>query len=137
MLTAATADLRLEVMEDLFKVEGAHPCLLCLPDLCCLSSSTGGGMLGLRSPSDSRPSSLRIDSSRPNSLRLPSINSINLQETPGGQLSQLMISSYQHEDSLIEDDEMELSTLHKYSANMRDMPFDYIHDDRVVFKSMF
>lgn len=136
MLTAETADLRLEVMEDLFKVEGAHPCLLCLPDLCCLSSSTGGGMLGLRSPSDSRPSSLRIDSSRPNSLRLPSINSTNLQETPG-QLSQLMISSYQHEDSLIEDDEMELSTLHKYSANMRDMPFDYIHDDRVVFKSMF
>lgn len=54
-----------------------------------------------------------------------------------GGLSQLMISSYQHEDSLIEDDEMELSTLHKYSANMRDMPFDYLHDDRVAFKSMF
>lgn len=130
--------MRLEVMEDLFKVEGAHPCLLCLPDLCCLSSSTGSGMLGLRSPIDSRPSSLRIDSSRPNSLRLPSINSINLQETTtlSGGVSQL-ISSYQHEDSLIEDDEMELSTLHKYSAHMRDMPFDYLQDDRVAFKSMF
>ena len=123
-------------MEELFRIDNAHYQCGCCPDLrSSNTSSTGGGLLGLRVLTEQQKGSHRSSITQHGKTGPHDYSA-------GGErirLAPLFYSeSVKNEVDEEEGDffeEVEPSTLHKYSAGMKESKFSYIQEDEPLIPS--